>query len=353
MKRVRWLVIVMVAFALVAAACSSDDADDTTTTAGGDAATTTAAGDDMVDMSGADFNLFGAPVAGEGDATNGFINLYNEQKGSNITLTGSDSYETQIRVRVEGGDPPDVSFTPQPAMVCEFAEAGALVALEDLGFDIADLNATRGQFLMDIGVCADGKHYGIPWYPNSKSIVFYPKAVFDAQGYEVPATWKEMVTLSEQMVADGFAPWCFGYESDAATGWPGTDWIEDIMVRMHGVEKYKAWTLGELRFNTPEVKAAFEKFEEILFGEGFVLGGAENVAATNFRDSPLPMFNDPPSCLMLKQGSFIASYFPTEGVITTFAFPTIDGGSGALGGGDYLMIFKDDPQVVQFVKDVI
>jgi alpha-glucoside transport system substrate-binding protein len=125
------------------------------------------------------------------------------------------------------------------------------------------------------------------------------------------------------------------------------------MVRMHGADTYSKWITGELRFNTPEVKAAFQKFEEILFGEGFVLGGAENVAATNFRDTPLPMFNDPPSCMMMKQGSFISSYFPVEGVASTFPFPTIDGGSGALGGGDYLMVFENDPQAIQLVKDII
>ena len=371
MKRTRWLFAVLVAFALVAAACG-DDADETTTTAAAAETTTTAAAETtttaagettttaapsgMVDMTGADFHFPGAPVAVEGDANQGFIDLYNLKNGSQITFSGSDAYETQIRIQVEGGDAPAVSFTPQPAMVCEFAELGELVALEDAGFDIAELEATRGKFLMDIAVCADGKHYGIPWYPNSKSIVFHRADVFAAQEYEVPATYADLVALSTQMVTDGFTPWCFGYGSDAATGWPGTDWIEDIMVRMHGVDKYKAWTTGDLRFNTPELKATFEKFEEILFGEGFVLGGAQNVAATNFRDTPLPMFNDPPSCLMMKQGSFISAYFPTDAdpnLVSIMPFPTVDGGSGSLGGADYLMIFDDDPQVVQFVEDII
>lgn len=356
MRRARWLIAIFVAFALLAAACGGDDEGEETTTTEAGETTTTAAGEEMVDMTGADFNFPGAPVAAEGDAAQGFIDKYNEENGSNITFTGSDAYETEIRIRVEGGDAPVVSFTPQPAMVCEFAELGELVSLEDMGFDIDELNATRGKFMMDIGICEDGKHYGIPWYPNFKSIVFYRTDIFEQEGYEIPATYEDLVALSSQMVTDGYTPWCFGYESDAATGWPGTDWIEDIMIRMYGADMYLDWTSGDLRFETPEVKAAFEKFEEVLFGDGFVLGGAENVAATNFRDSPLPMFNDPPSCLMLKQGNFIAAYFPTdapEGLVSTFPFPTIDGNSGALGGGDYIMVFEDDPQVVQFVKDII
>jgi alpha-glucoside transport system substrate-binding protein len=263
-------------------------------------------------------------------------------------------------VRVEGGDPPPVTFTPQPAVVCQFANDGLLASVESMGFDIAELEQTRGKFLMDQMICEDGQHYGIPWYPNFKSIVFYRSDVFEAQGYEIPATYAEMEALSEQMVTDGYTPWCFGFESDAATGWPGTDWIEDIMVRMWGADVYSQWISHDLTFSSDEVKAAFEKFGEIVLTENFVLGGAENIPATNFRDSPLPMFNVPPTdtCLMLKQGSFISNYFPEtpndpNAVVDTFPFPTIDGNSGALGGGDTLMVFDPTDQVVQFVTDVI
>ncbi|MEA3511634.1 MAG: ABC transporter substrate-binding protein, partial [Actinomycetota bacterium] len=357
MRQLRYALMLLVVLAMVAAACSSDDSETTTTAAAGgdDTTETTAAMSEGTDMAGAEFTLFGAPQAAELDAAIGFVDVYNSEKGSSITVEGSDSYETQIRIRVEGGNAPVVSFTPQPSMVCEFADMGELISLEDMGFDIAELEATRGKFMMDLGLCDDGKHYGVPWYPNFKSIVFYNKAVFAEKGYEIPTTYADMVTLSGTMVSDGYAPWCFGYESDAATGWAGTDWIEDIAVRMIGADKYLQWTKGELRFDTPEIKAVFEKFNEILFGDGFVLGGAENIAATNFRDSPLPMFNDPPSCLMLKQGSFISNFFP-EGrgdEVGTFAFPSIDGVGGALGGGDTLMVFQDDPQAIQFVKDVI
>ena len=58
-----------------------------------------------------------------------------------------------------------------------------------------------------------------------------PKAEFDAAGYEIPETWDDLLALSDQIVADGGIPWCIGIESATATGWPATDWIEDIMLR--------------------------------------------------------------------------------------------------------------------------
>jgi alpha-glucoside transport system substrate-binding protein len=311
--------------------------------------------DDQASREGVSFNLFGAPVAAEGDAMAGFIDVYNEVTGSSITYEGSDSFEEQLRIRVDGGNPPPVAFTPQPASICEFADEGALVSLEDMGFDIAEMEENHGKFWMDLGLCDDGEHYGIPWFPNFKSIVFYHEPTFTEMGYEIPETYDEMIALSEQIVADGMTPWCFAFESDAASGWPATDWLEDIMVRRWGGDVYGQWFRHEIPFNDPMVAEAFDIFGEIFFGEGFVLGGTDGVAAISFRDTPLPAFNDPPSCLMFKQGSFIANYFPEggEGIMKTFPFPDIEGNTGAMGGGDTIIVFDGSSEFVEVVKDWI
>lgn len=353
MRKWRWLTLLAV-FALVLAACGGDDDD-----AGGSDDTGGDTSGDGGEESGAvaDFTLFGAPTGVEGEALQGFIDVYNEETGNEIQFTGSDDFESQLRIRVDGGDPPAVAATPQPASICEFADEGALVSLEDMGFDIAAMEANHSTFWMNLGLCADGMHYGIPWFPNFKSVVFYNQVVFEEQGYEVPTDYDELVALSEQIVADGMTPWCFGFESGGATGWPGTDWIEDILLRQAGPDVYSQWYKHEIPFNDPQVAAAFDKFGEILFGEGFVLGGAENVAGVNFNDSPGPLFQDPPGCLMLKQGSFIQNVFvdftddPSD--IGVFAFPDIDGNTGAMGGGDTLIVFDGAPENVQVVMDWI
>lgn len=363
MKKAKWLLLLVV-FAMVVAACGDDD-DATTTTAGGDAGgteTTAAGGDDgMVDVSGTEFTLFGAPVGDEGKAMEGFLDVYNAEKGTNIGFTGSDDFESQLRIRVDGGDPPEVAVAPQPGSICPFAAEGALASLEDMGFDIAQLEADSGKFWVDLGLCEDGKHYGIPWFPNYKSIVFYHEPTFTAQGYEIPETWDDMIALSQQMVDDGFTPWCFGFESGGATGWAGTDWIEDIVVRESGTELYTQWFKHEIPFNDPAIVQAFDTFGELIFSEGFVLGGAENIAGVSVTDSPGPMFNDPPSCLMLKQGSFARNWMvdlpnyseETSQQIKVFPFPTIDGNTGAMGGGDTIMVFNGTPENAQIVKDWI
>ncbi len=345
--------------AMLAAACGDggDGGADTT----GDGGTETTADGGGAGEVGAEFALFGAPTGAEGDALQGFIDVYNEQTGSSITFRGSTDFENELRIAVDGGNPPEVAVTPQPASICTFADQGELVSLEEMGFDIAAMEENHSKFWMDLGLCEDGQHYGIPWFPNYKSIVFYHAPTFEENGYEVPETYEDLVALSQQMVDDGITPWCFGYGAGGATGWAGTDWIEDIFVRANGAEAYKQWYTHEIPFNDPMVVDAFERFGQILHGENFVLGGAANVPSVVVEESPAPMFQDPPGCAMLKQGSFVANFFPDapdyedgeESEIEVFAFPTINGNPGAMGGGDTIIVFEQSPEIVQAISDWI
>jgi alpha-glucoside transport system substrate-binding protein len=370
MNKLRGLLALLAVLAMVIAACGGDGETTTTGDGGGDTTTTGDGGGDTTTTGAggegaaadAEFALFGAPTGVEGDAITGFIDVYNEEVGSNITYTGIAEFEEQLRIQVDGGNPPAVAFTPQPASICAYADEGNLASLEDMGFDIAAMEANHSKYWMDLGVCEDGNHYGIPWFPNFKSIVFYHEPTFTANGYEIPETYEDMVALSEQIVADGLTPWCFGFESGTASGWPGTDWIEDIYVRQQGSEKYAQWYNHEIPFNDPSVATAFDTLGQILFGEGFVLGGAAGASSTFFEDSPGPLFNDPdPGCLMLKQGSFIANFFTQapgyeegeESEIKVFAFPTIDGNTGAMGGGDTIIVFDGSPANAAVIKDWI
>ena len=57
--------------------------------------------------------------------------------------------------------------------------------------------------------------------------------------------------------ADGTTPWCVGFESGPGTGWPGTDWIEDLVLRMWGPDVYDQWTSHKIPFNDERIVAAF------------------------------------------------------------------------------------------------
>ncbi len=357
-KHSRW-VAAFAATTLLLAACGGED--DPSTDDGATDATDTeddgdadGDGEAAPDLSGTSVSVYGAPTSVEADAMNAVIQEYfNEPTGANAVYEGADDFESQVQIRIDGGNAPDIALFPQPGAVIDQAAAGNAVALEDLGFDIAELEARFGEYLIGLGEY-EGKHYGIPTNANYKSLVWYNVPVFEAEGYEVPETFEDLVSLSEQMVADGYTPWSIGSGSDAATGWPATDFLEDIVLRQAGPDVYDQWVAHEIPFDDPAIADAMDTFGQIVNGEGFVLGGASAIPDVDFREAPANIIGDEPGALMMRQASFITNFFPDGAEFNTdygvFPFPTIDGNDGALIAGELAAIFRDAPEVLEFVR---
>jgi len=268
-----------------------------------------------------------------------------------VELEASADFEEQVQIRAEGGTL-DVILLPQPGAVVDQAASGNAVSLEDMGFDIGELEATFGAYFLSLGEY-QGEHYGIPTNINLKSMIWYPKDDFDAAGYQVPTSWDELTALADQIKADGGAPWCVGFESGGATGWPATDWMEDIMLRTAGPDVYDQWVSHEIPFNDPSVVHAGEVFGDVMFAEGNVLGGAADTPSIAFGDAPGPMFQDPPGCWLHRQASFINAFFPegTEAGVDYdwFPFPAIDQ-EGTLFAGELGVVFRNAPEVKDFLE---
>jgi alpha-glucoside transport system substrate-binding protein len=279
---------------------------------------------------------------------------FEERTGIDVVVEGSPDFETLAVVRSEAGDPYDILNFPQPGLMASMSKDGFLV---DLGEFITDseLSAAYTQSWIDLG-SVDGTVYGVWHGADVKSLVWYAKPAFDAAGYTIPETWADLVALSDQIVADGGVPWCVGIESGGASGWPATDWVEDVMLRTQPPEVYDAWTSGELKFDSPEVRNAFEELGKIWFTEGYVLGGTTGINLTNFGDAPTPLFDSPPSCFLHRQASFIPNFFPegTEiGVeVDYFYLPPMgtEFGKPVLGSGNLISLANDTPAGREVVK---
>jgi len=287
--------------------------------------------------------------------------------GADVRYVGSDSFEQQIVIDAEGGSAANISVFPQPGLAADMARRGYL---KPLGAETADWvreNYAAGQSWVDLGTYAnaEGKDelFGFFFKVDVKSLVWYVPETFEDFGYEVPESMEELKALTEQIVADGGTPWCIGLGSGAATGWPGTDWVEDMMLRTQPAEVYDAWVANEIPFDDPRVVAAIEEFGWFARNDAFVAGGAGAVAATDFRDSPKGLFSSPPQCLMHRQASFVPNFFP-EGTevgadVDFFYFPAYAGkdlGSPVLGAGTLFAITDDSPGargLIEFLKSPI
>ncbi len=282
--------------------------------------------------------------------------------GIDLQYTGSKEFEGSIRAAVEANAAPDMADFPQPGLLRDFVLQGKVIDLNTfMNPDWLKQNYKQSWLDMAEIAGADGKKImaGIWGKDFGKSQVFYPKAAWDAAGYKIPTTWDELTALSDQIVKDGASPWCVGIESGAATGWPATDWMEEIMLRTTSLENYDNWSFpadaaSRLPFTSPEVKHAAEVLGDVWFKEGYVYGGRERIVGTNFGDAATPMFDDPPKCYLHKQGNFITSFFPktvTSADYDFFYLPPIDAkyGKPYLVSGDIYAMFHDRPEVRAFM----
>jgi alpha-glucoside transport system substrate-binding protein len=288
-----------------------------------------------------------------GDQSKGFagaIQQFEQQSGIKVKLTeASQSFDTLIRPRVQGNNPPDIALFPQPGLMLDFAKQGKLQDLSTM----LDTNALKSQLVpgvLDVGTL-EGKVYGFPANFNVKSLVWYPKKAWDAKGYKAPTTIAELEALTNQIKSDGTAPWCVGMESAAATGWVATDWIEDFVLRYGGTQKYSQWVKHEIPFTDPVVKQSAEEFQKLALDDGNVFGGRKSVVSTAFAVAMNPEFQDPPKCFLHRQGNFVLQKgFLTEKIrqnidqeVGVFQLPGVDANSKPLlVGGDMAGAFSKD-----------
>lgn len=273
---------------------------------------------------------------------------FEAETGIKVIYEGTDAFATLLPVRVDSGEPPDIAMFPQPGLMKDFAESGDLQPIGSF-MDRAQLTQDYGDDWLRLASW-NGDLYGVWLRASVKSLVWYSPRRFQAQGYEIPRTWEEMMALGDRMVADGTSPWCVGLDSGDATGWVGTDWVEDILLRTAGPEVYDQWVNHEIPFNAPEVATAFNLFGEIVRNPDYVNGGYVGAISTPFGDSPRGLFTDPPRCYLHRQANFIVGFFPQDLVfgedVDAFPLPPIapEWGTPILVAGDVFGMFNDTPE---------
>ncbi|WP_433616477.1 ABC transporter substrate-binding protein [Paenibacillus cellulositrophicus] len=363
------LMVLGLSFTMVMSACgSSKDAGPSTepagTTSNNGGSTTTATepaatpGSPLEEAlqgkyKGTKVTMFGPFVDADQKKFESSIKDFEDKTGIDIQYEGSKEFEATINVRVDGGNAPDIADFPQPGLLASIAKTGKVVDLTKV-LDQEKLKKNYNQSWLDMGTMdgKDGKIMAGIWNrSNVKSLVWYPKKQFEEAGYKVPETWDEMMALTEQIAKDGDPAWTIGIESGAATGWPGTDWIENIMLRTTTPENYDKWVKGELPFTSPEVKNAFELMSKIWMNKDYVYGGTKSIVTTAFGDAPKPMFENPPKAWFNLTGNFITSFFPETAKVDQdydwFYLPPIDSkyGKPVLVAGDIYAMFNDRPEV--------
>lgn len=340
-RKARFMAVAMTAFLAVAACGGGGGGEETP------ADKTTKAGDEKI---GGEVTVVGSWSGAEQDSFLAMVKPWEEKTGAKVKYTGSRDLNAQLTTGIASGNLPDLAGLPGPGPMKEWAAQGALKPLDDVVDFDAYAAATPSGFA-DLGKTDDGQLVGIFTKAAVKGLIFYNTKNWTA---EAPATWEDLNTAATEAAKGDTKTWCVGVESGAASGWPGTDWLEDIILRESGPDVYDAWVKGEQKWSSPEIKQAFETFGEVLDNSH---GGSDYVVNTAFGKAANPMFDDPPGCLLHHQASFITDFFKNEagakeGDFAFFPFPDINAEfSGSVtGGGDLFGMFNDTEQAKSLIN---
>lgn len=303
--------------------------------------------DQALDLKGKIVTIFGPEVAAEGEGLLNAFKPFEERTGIDVQYQGDRSFEQQIGSRVSEGNAPDIAMFPQPGKVKDFRED-----LKPLPSDI--VKTVKKNF--DSGwtnlVTIDKKLYGIPVKADLKSLVWYSPKAFKDGGYQIPTSFEDFLSLADKMLKDSKTPFCVGIGSDASTGWPFTDWMEDWMLRMKGPDFYDKWVNHQVPFDDKEVIEVGQAIQDLWSKPGMIYGGEGSVSSTLFADAGLPLLEN--KCLMYRMANFYGNLWPKgtklgdDGDVSAFYLPGNEKfGRVTLSAGIYANPFSDRPEVIE------
>ena len=326
-------------------------------------AETGSGGGNSDNVKGQTVKISGGITGSEADALNASFTKFTKDTGIKVQYTGDKSFEGNIVTKVQGGSAPDIAIVPQPGLLATLVGTGQVVQPD--ATTTSNVSKYWSKSWKTYGTVG-GKFYAAPMLANVKGFVWYSPAKFKEWGVTIPKTWDELLTLTKTIQEKtNAAPWCAGFASGDASGWPGTDWIEDLVLRQAGPDVYDQWVAGKVKFTDQPIKDAFDAVGKILLNPKYVnagFGDVKSINSTAFADVAAKVADG--TCPMTHQASFLSSNFLTvktkdgktptiapDGDVYAFLLPGIKEGSSSVeAGGEFVASFSNK-KAVQMVQD--
>ncbi|HSC90274.1 MAG TPA: ABC transporter substrate-binding protein [Gaiellaceae bacterium] len=336
------LTLFALALALVAAGCGGDDEEGAGTTA---AATEGGA----APVSGS-VSILALWTSGEQDSFMAVLDGFKEQNPDvTISYKSAEDVRPVLATAIEGGNPPDIAAVPNPGLMRDFVDRGAL---KDIEFARSDVEENFAQSWVDLA-SVDGKLYGVFFKGANKSTVWYNVHAYEDAGIEPAEDWDTFIKDAATLKQSGVPAWSIG----AADGWTLTDWFENVYIRLAGPEKYDQLTNHEIPWTDQSVKDTLTELQKVFGDTDNIVGGTNGALQTDFPTSVTNVFSDPPKAATVYEGDFVAGVITDETKakpqtdFNVFDFPSVNGSEPAVvGGGDMIVMFKDNPAAEALVK---
>jgi alpha-glucoside transport system substrate-binding protein len=343
-RRLTWLALLIAALAILAAGCGGGDDNES---AGTTSEATTS--ESNANVSGS-ITVLAVWTGEEGKNFQAVIDGF-KAKHPNVKVAYKSASEpaTVLSTAVEGGNPPDIAALPQPGFMTDFAQRNALKPIDFMKDKIAE---GYSQSWIDLGT-VDGKLYGLFFKGGNKSTVWYNVHAYEDAGVEPAETWSDFLKNSDTIKSSGVPPYSIG----GANGWTLTDLFENIYAHSAGPDKYRQLSKHELKYTDQSVVDALTEMGKVLQPDNMA-GGVSSALQTDFPTSVTQVYATPPKAAQVMEGDFV------NGVITgetkakantdfnVFPFPAASDQfkSVVVGGGDVMVMFKDNPAARAFME---
>jgi len=310
-------------------------------------------GTDRSDAPASEITVFGPYRDAEADHLAEVLREFTARTGIAVKYTGTADFVSDLTQRLgEGSERPDVAIVPQPGLVRQLVADKQVIELGDgTRRALSENYSDQARLLGDV----DGTSYGVPIRLDVKSLVWFRTDLFAEHGWSVPGTLDELEELAAQIAADpDLAPWCMALRAGTATGWPATDWVEDLVLRRQGPGPYRSWTEGTLPFASGRIQAAFDEFSSLVLAPRRLAGSVASTIETPTNEVFQQMVGETPECVMVKQGDFARAWLPADvtvgpdGTVDTFVLPDVtetEGGPPLVVGADVAIALADSPEI--------
>jgi alpha-glucoside transport system substrate-binding protein len=293
--------------------------------------------------------IFGSILSPESDSLNKSWAQFDKCTGITIKYTGSNTFESDLPVKVNGGNAPNLAIIPQPGLLAQMVNTGA--AKKPPAQTVKNEAAWSAAWKSYGSV--KGTFYAAPMSANMKSLVWYSPKYFAAHNYTIPTTWTQLLALAAKITSDknGAKAFCGGINSGTASGWPATDWLEEAVLGSYGGQVYDDWISHKIKFASPQIENAMKTVASYMQNPAWVnagFGNIKTIATTTFQNAGVPILKN--KCAMLQQASFYEAQWAKgttvgpKGDVMAFYLPAVNPSipTPVEGGGEFVTAFSTD-----------
>jgi len=222
------------------------------------------------------------------EATAFFNELQDEfnRTHNNIALTISSPNDamTVLKTRLIREDPPDIIAVGGDINWSTFVDVGLVMDISDYPglARVKEKYHKINELLLPLPM--DGK-YGVPYVANAAGVL-YNREIFDEQGWEIPKTWDEFISLCRAMKAAGVQPLVYGMKDT----WNTLPVWNALAVGLADYDITHQVNRGETNFTTAYREVAEKQLQLVQYGQSEPFTYGYNDACTAFARGQSAMF---------------------------------------------------------------